>query len=180
MARVRLLEKDQVDPAIRDTYQTVEDQGRQVINVQKVVSHCPYIGRNFQRLATSILRGEELPVKLRELAILRVGNILQAEYEFVSHTRIALRVGVSQKQIDEISDWATSPEFGDQERAVLQYTDEVERGAGVKDETFVKLQGFLSEHAIVELTITIGYYGMVSRLINALQIELEDESRSIQ
>ena len=91
------------------------------------------------------------------------------------HTPRALEAGASQKQVDEISDWASSAAFNDQERAVLQYTDEVAQHIGVADDTFAKLHSFLSEHEIVELTTAIGYYGMVCRILVALQIELEPE-----
>ena len=173
MTRVSLVEKDQAHPIIREMFQKWEDQGVPIDNIFKVTGHCPYIGRNFMRLANSILQGEELPAKLRELAILRVGNLTQAEYEFAHHTQIGLQAGVSQKQIDEISKWATSAEFNDQERAVLAYTDQVTADIRVKDETFAKLKGFLSEHAIVELTAVIGFYNMACRFLVALQVELE-------
>lgn len=175
MQRVSLVEKDQAHPMVKELYQNIENKGAELINLFKVMGHCPYIGLNFQRLGNSILRGEELAANLRELAILRVGDLAQAEYEFTQHTRIALRSGVRQRQIDEISDWAASAEFDEQERAILRYTDEVARDVKVKDETFAKLKDFLGEHAIVELTTAIGFYGMVSRILVALQVELEPQ-----
>jgi alkylhydroperoxidase family enzyme len=63
--------------------------------------------------------------------------------------------------------------FNGQERAVLQYTDEVSRNIRGKDDTFAALRSFLTEEGVVELTTTIGYYGMVCRILDALQIELE-------
>ncbi len=171
MPRVSLVEKDQAHSTTRDWYQKQEDHGYHLDTLQKVMGHCPYIGLNFMRLGNAIRRGEELPAKLRELAILRVGNITQAEYEFTSHTRIGLEVGVRQKQIDEISVWAASAVFNEEERAVLGYTDEVAQNVIVKDETFAKLRNFFGDHAIVELTAAIGYYCMVCRILVALQIK---------
>ena len=43
----------------------------------------------------------------------------------------------------------------------------------MKDDTFAAVRSFLSEEGIVELTTTIGYYGMVCRILETLQIELE-------
>ncbi|UCH42604.1 MAG: carboxymuconolactone decarboxylase family protein [Dehalococcoidales bacterium] len=176
MQRISLVEKDQAHPLIRETYQKLEDQGSQVLNLNKVMAHCPHIGLNFQRLGNSILRGEGLSARLRELAVLRVGNLTNAHYELVKHTPIALRAGVSRQQVNDIPDWATSAEFNDQERTVLQYTDEVTQGTGVNDKTFNDLRAFLVEPEIVELTAAIGYYGMVARILNALQIELESQT----
>ena len=61
-----------------------------------------------------------------------------------------------------------------QERAVLQNTDEMAEKIRVTDETFAKAKAFLSDQQIVELTTTIGYYGMVSRILETLQVELEE------
>ena len=176
MARVSLVEKDQAHPMVRETYEKNEAITGRIINLWKVMGHCPYVGLNFQRLGNSLLRGEELSAKLRELAVLRVGHLAQSEYEFKQHTAIALESGVSQRQIDEIADWGESQQFDEQERAVLAYTDEVERDIKVKDETFDKLRSFLSEHAIVELTTAIGYWGMASRILVALEVDLDIES----
>jgi len=175
MQRVSLVEKEQAHPVVKELYQKNEDQGWPVLNLFKVMGHCPYIGLNFQRLGNSILRGEGLSPKLRELAILRVGDLTQSEYEFTKHTVIGLQTGVTQKQIDNISNWASSSGFSPDELAVLAYTDEVAQSVKVRDETFAGLRSFLSEREIVELTAVIGYYGMVCRILVALQVELEPE-----
>jgi len=173
MARVSYVEKDQAHPMVRDLYQKNEAKSGRIINLWKVMGHCPYIGLNFQRLGNAILTGEELSPKLRELAILRVGHLAQSKYEFTQHTAIALRCGVTQAQIDDIPNWADSKLFDTLERNVLAYTDEVAWSVSVSDETFASLRSMLSEHAIVELTAAIGYYGMVCRILVALQVDLE-------
>jgi len=171
MPRVSLVEKDNADPVTRDWYQKQEDHGYQLSTLFKVLGHCPYIGLNFMRMGNSIRRGEELPATLRELAILRVGYLTGAEYEFKSHTRIGLDVGVRQKQVDGIADWPDSSEFNEAERAVLAYADEVTRQVKVDDGTFARLRGLFTEHVIVELTAVISYYCMVCRILVALEIE---------
>ncbi|MFC1918760.1 carboxymuconolactone decarboxylase family protein [Chloroflexota bacterium] len=175
MQRVSLVEKEQAHPMVKELYQKTESRGWPLINLFKVMGHCPYIGLNFQRLGNAILRGEGLSPNLRELAILRVGNLAQSEYEFTKHTVIGLKAGVTRGQINNISKWVSSPEFSHKEQAVLAYTDEVAQNINVQDKTFVGLQGFLSEQEIVELTAVIGYYSMVCRILVALQIELEPE-----
>jgi len=176
MARVAYVEKDQADPKVRDLYHKIEDHGDKLLNLFKVMGHCPYIGLNFQRVGNSILHGEELPGNLRELAILMVGHINGSAYEFTQHVRIGLENGVRQEQIDQIGTWQNSEEFDDRERAVLQYTDEVTRHIGAGDATFASLKAFFSDHAIVELTAVIGYYAMVCRILVALHVDLEPDA----
>ena len=139
-----------------------------------MVGNSPKIGRDFLRLGTAILRKGILNPALRELAILRVGNLAQASYEWTQHVPIGLDAGLSQDQIDNINKWKDSSLFNDKERAVLRYTDEIVNNIRVTDETFSQIKNFFNDQEIVELTIAIGYYGMVSRLLEALQVELEN------
>jgi len=173
MARVKLIEKGQADPRIKEMFQKLEDQNIPILNLFKAVGNCPRIGHNLVRLGDAVLRPEFIDPKLRELAILRVGNLLRSGYEFTKHVTIGLDVGVTEDQIDELSNWTSSKRFTDIERAVLQYTDEVTLSVKVSDSTFANLKRFFDDKAIVKLTATIGYYGMVSRMLVALQIELE-------
>jgi len=173
MARVTLVEKEQAHPMVKDLFEKNIAKSGEVLNLYKALGHCPFIGLNFQRLGNSLLKGEALSPKLRELAVIRVGNLAGSVYEFTKHTAVGLHCGVTQKQIDSISNWQDSPEFDEVEKAVLAYTDEVALNVEVKDATFKQLRSFLSEHEIVELTVAIGYYGMACRVLVALQVELE-------
>ncbi len=173
MARVRLLQKEDVDPMVKEIFQKVEDSGNEVINLLKALAHSPKICRDWNRLGITLLLKGEFSPKLRELAILRVGNLAKANYEWTKHVPMALETGANQEQIDELSDWVNSTKFNEQERAVLLYTDEVSQNIRVSDDTFSKIRNFLSEREIIELTVTIGYYAMVCRTLEALQIELE-------
>jgi 4-carboxymuconolactone decarboxylase len=173
MARVKLLEKDQADPVIQEMFQKLENGKSPIINLYKAVGNSPKAGRNFIRLGNAVLNPDILDPKLRELAILRVGNLLQSEYEFTKHVVIGKNAGVTMDQINDLSNWKSSKKFTDIERAVLRYTDEVTLNVKVSDGTFADLKRFFDDAAIVKLTITIGYYGMVSRILVALQVELE-------
>lgn len=173
MARVGLLNKEQVTPEGREMFQKMENKGFPILNLYKVMAHCPQLGRYFLRLGNIILFKGTLPPNLRELAILRVGHINQAQYEWTQHVPIALGAGVRQEQIDTLPDWENSGKFNAQERAVLRYTDEVTKDVRVKDDTFAAVRSFLNEEGVVELTATIGYYGMVCRILEALQVDLE-------
>lgn len=173
MARVSIPDKNQVSQELRDRFQKMEDRGAKVLNIFKVMAHCPKIGRDFLRLGNSILSKGRLDPRLRELAILRVGDLAEAHYEWTQHVAVARRVGVTDQQIKEVPGWRKSPVFSARERAVLQYTDEVAEKIRVSEESFLAVKAFLSEEQIVELTAAIGYYGMVCRILESLQVELE-------
>jgi alkylhydroperoxidase family enzyme len=173
MARVTLVQKETAQPDVKDLFQKIENGGNRILNLHKAIGHSPKVTRDFIRLGNTLLFKAALPEKLRELAILRVAALTDAHYEWTQHVRVALRTGVPQAQIDAIRYWKSSASFNDQERIVLQFTDEETLNVHVSDETFTQAKQSLGEQAVVELTITIGYYGMVSRILETLQVELE-------
>ena len=176
MARVRLVEKEQASPEVKEIFQKIEDNGARILNLYKVAAHSPKVFLNLVRLGNSVIGRMELSPKLREIVILRVATLTDSKYEWAQHVPVALQVGVSQEQVDAISDWKNLSEFNDEERAVLQYTDEVTQNVKVTDHTFDRVKNLFNEQAIVELTITIGYYGMLARLLVPLQVEVDEIS----
>jgi 4-carboxymuconolactone decarboxylase len=180
MARVSIPSKDQISDELKDVFQRMEQRGGQVLNIHKVMAHCPNVGRAFLRLGNAILFRGSVPPKLRELAILRVGDLAEATYEWTQHVPIGLRAGLTEQQIKALHQWKDSPLFSDQERAILRYTDEVAQNIRVSEETFKAVSDFLTEEQVVELTTTIGYYEMVSRILEALEIELEENKQPLR
>ena len=57
---------------------------------------------------------------------------------------------------------------------VLRYTDDVVRNVKASDKTLKAVQAFLTPGAVVELTLTIGYYMMVCRLLETTGVEGEE------
>ena len=176
MSRVQKIQKEQAQPKAREIYDKIEGNGAKVLNLYKVLAHNPSVLHNFLRLGNSLLASTELSPKLRELAILRIARLTGSEYEWTQHYPIALETGISPNQTEAIQHWNDSTSFSDEERAVLQYTDDVAQNVEVGDETFRALQQHLTEQSIVELTLSIGYWGMVARLLVPLQVDIDTET----
>jgi uncharacterized peroxidase-related enzyme len=173
MARISLLSEDAAPPEFQETFRQIKEKGSRVLNLFKTMAHSPQVGFQFLKLGNTILFKGVVSPSLRELAIMRVGHLNRAIYEWTQHVPIALRVGVRQAQIDALPKWEHSDEFDDTEKAILRYTDEVTLNIRVKEKTFAAVRAILSEEGVVELTTAISYYGMVCRILEALQVELE-------
>ena len=176
MSRVQLVQKETAIPEAKAIYDKLDKHGARILNLYRVLAHSPEVLRNFMRLGNSLLAATELSPKLRELAILRIARITGSEYEWTQHYPIALEAGVSHEQAEALSDWSESAVFSEEELAVLRYTDEVAQNVAVKDETFDVLRRHLSERSIVELTMSIGHWGMVARVLVPLQVEIDTRS----
>jgi len=176
MSRVNLVQKDQAAPEVKELFQRIEENGAKVINLYRVVANSPHVVRNLIKLGNSIIGKTDLSPKLRELTIMRIARLCDSEYERVQHTPIALHSGVNQAQLDVIGSWKESDAFTDEERAVLQYVDEVAWNVKVADKTFEALRQHLSEREIVELNLAIGWWGMLARLLVPLEVEVDEQS----
>jgi len=175
MARVSYVEKEGAASEVREIFERMESRGARVLNLYKVVGHSRGVLRSFVRLGSGLLQHTQLDPRLRELAILRIATVTGSEYEWSQHLPFAREVGVSPEQIAAIKDWEWGGLFDARDQAVLRYVDEVARNVTVPDEVFSGLRRHLDEVSIVELTLSIGFWGMVARLLVPLQVEVEDE-----
>jgi alkylhydroperoxidase family enzyme len=75
--------------------------------------------------------------------------------------------------VEAVSDWQGSALFEARERDVLAYTDAMTLQVQVPQPLFDALRVHLSDREVVELTATVAGYNMVSRFLEALQIEIE-------
>ena len=145
------------------------------LNIYRMLANSEYGLKGFVRMGNALLFHCELDAQLRELAILRVGRLSRAAYEVFQHERIAREAGVEEGKIAALRDATIeAPAFADNERAVLRFTDDVVRNVRASDRNLKAVQAFLSPGAVVELTLTIGYYMMVCRFLETTGVEGEE------
>ena len=145
------------------------------MNIMRMLANSESGLKGFTRMGNALLNRSELDPTLRELAILRVGRLSRAAYEVFQHERIAREAGVAEEKIAALRDATIeAAAFTDNEKAVLRYTDDVVRNVKASDRTLKAVQAFLTPGAVVELTLTIGYYMMVCRLLETTGVEGEE------
>ena len=145
------------------------------LNIYRMLANSEPALKGFVRMGNALLYRCELDPVLRELAIVRVGRLSRAAYEVFQHERIAREVGVTDDKISALRDATPeAPAFNDNEKAVLRFTDDVVRNVRASDKNLKAVQAFLSPGAVVELTLTIGYYMMVCRFLETTGVEGEE------
>jgi 4-carboxymuconolactone decarboxylase len=127
----------------------------------------------FTRMGTYLLFKTKLDPILREIAIIRVGVLSKASYEVYQHERIGRDLGMSDALIAAIHEGPDAKAFDPLQRLVMLYTDDVVHNVRAGDATFKPLQQHLSVQELQELTVTIGYYMMVSRFLETFDVDIE-------
>jgi 4-carboxymuconolactone decarboxylase len=142
--------------------------------LDKLLSHNDALAAGWNTLLGAVRQEFSIRDDLRELIILRVAVLNDAEYEWAAHVDLGTRFGLDQRVLDLLREAAPSgtgnPEFD----AVIAYTDEMTRDVTVSETTFERLRTHFSETEIVELTATVASYNMVSRFLVALGVTASD------
>ena len=171
MARIAYV--DQNAPDIAPLAGRITAERGKVLNLYRMLLHSPPIAEGWLKLFTAIRQQGTLNGRIRELVILRIAVINRADYEFGQHVPFALKEGITQPQIDALRDGETTAFDDPADRVALAYADSMTCDVHVPDAVFDALQPHFDERGIVELTATIAGYNLVSRFLEALQIDPE-------
>ena len=169
MARIPYPDLDALPEEVRSFVGRIDP----MLNIYRMLPHAETSLYGFMKLGNALLFKADLAPVLRELVILRVGYLSGADYEVHQHLVVALHLGVSDDKIAGASIGPDAPVFSDLERAVLRFTDEVVRDVKASDAAYEALAAHLSYRELSELLLTIGFYMMVCRFLENLEVEIE-------
>jgi alkylhydroperoxidase family enzyme len=173
-ARVPYVTRNDLPEADREIFdQFIKERGSEPGHIHRAVANAPNLLRRFLGLANELRNGTQLDPKLRELALMTVGRLTNAEYEFTHHWNISLKAGIKREQLEQLASFETAPVFNDQERAVMRYAAEATTSIKVSDATFNALRSFLDTRRITELVMNVAFYNAVVRVLVPLGVELE-------
>lgn len=174
MARVPLIEET-AHPELAESIARIKGaRAGRLINIYRLMLHSPALANAWFELNQAVRYGTEIDGQSRELAIIRVAIMNDVEYVQRAHgPAYALQEGLTPEQVGDIADWQPSALFTDRQRALLAYTDAMTREIDVPNTVFADLQHHFSERQIVELTMLIGAYNMLTRFLKALKVDPE-------
>lgn len=111
------------------------------------------------------------------MAILQVGYLTRANYEYSHHIKIGREFGVSDDDIRAIAEETAGSQtnLDPLAKAVLKAAREMALDLAVSDETFAALRQGLDNERLMDLVITIAFYNGVVRLLETMRIDVEDD-----
>lgn len=120
-----------------------------------------------------ILSGSKLKPRDRELAILRIGYLCHAEYEWAQHARIAKGVGLKDEEITRITAGPDAKGWSDEDATLLRAVDELHKDSKIADATWAALAKRYDTKQLMDLVFTVGEYNLVSMGLNSFGVQLE-------
>lgn len=150
--------------------------GGKLLNLDRMLLHSPNFAKGWNGMFGAIRGQLQLSPLLRETAIMAIGSLNRAEYEWVQHEKEYLAAGGTREKLSALADAAAAakdPRFGEAEQAALALTVEMTRAVAVAPATMKRVRAALPDAQVVELAGTIAGYNMVSRFVVATGVEVE-------
>jgi alkylhydroperoxidase family enzyme len=148
-------------------------------NLYRCLANHPALVAAWTEFSKMLRHDTRTPRALRELVILRGGQLMRSEYEWAQHLPMARKAGVREAQIQNLSSWKTSAEFDEREKAALELAEAVTNGR-VSDEVYARARRHFDEHDYVELAAVAAFYAMVGRMLDAMGVPLDEDVRNYQ
>lgn len=172
MPRISRLSRKEVPAETGEIYDRYLLQRGNVPNMFRTVAHRPEIFQSMIAHFEAILNTGTLPLKLKELVIVRTSQLNHCDYCLSSHSRIAKKQGWSEDQILHLEDYAKRDDFTLQEKTALRLAELMTRNERpLTDKEWKEIRDVYSEGEVVELMAAIGLFNYFNRFNNLLGME---------
>ena len=181
--RIEPLGPDEVDGDALDLIVTI----RNSVGVTSMVQVPEYFGtmlkhpaifRCQMEMGTALFKGL-IPVRERELAVLRVGWLTRSPYEWGQHVEIARRYGVPDEDILRARNGSSDPGWSVHDRAVIAAVEELLGDYAIADDTWAVLAQSWSEAQLIEFPMMVGQYVATAFVQNSLRVRMAAENRGL-
>ena len=170
--RIPRVEKPWTD-AQREILAPRERNGR-VLGVWSTCAQAPELCNAWLVFTDYLLQETSLPIRDRELLILRIGWLNGGAYEWAAHTGLARGVGISDVELERILQGPEASGWSDWDAALLRAADELHANALISDATWNALAQRYDQRQLMETVFTVGQYNMVAMYLNSLGVQFEE------
>jgi alkylhydroperoxidase family enzyme len=149
------------------------------LNVYRALANADKVFSGWMLAGNAALTSPVLPVRLRELVVLRTAYLMDSHYELGQHRDVARTAGVSVDEIKAVtseSDWQDG-HFDAVELSLLHLTTELLTTRNVSAAVFDQVHTALGSEATMEVLMVIGRYSGLALMLNALEVDLDESAR---
>jgi alkylhydroperoxidase family enzyme len=154
-------------------------RGGKLTALDGVLLHSPPMADGWNGMLGAVRGKSTLPADIRELAILVVAARNGADYEWAAHEPLARQAGLGDAAIAAIragsAGSGSAGTLSPAQSAALAYADAMTVRVSVPDDVFDAVRAHFGEREVLELTVTVAAYNMVSRLLVAMGVRAGED-----
>jgi len=175
--RIPLLPQSEWTEEARDVFAVLEgpearERGPRY-DIILMLAQNPALTRPFLEYNRHLMFFSSLTPRVRELVTLYVAWTCKSEYEWLSHVREGLRIGLSDDDIEAVKLGPASPHWNEFECNLMRLVDEMRDSYTISDETWAALSSHFDTRGMMDLIFTIGNYVMFSSILNGMRVQPE-------
>jgi uncharacterized peroxidase-related enzyme len=174
--RIRHIAEHEASGSIKIEYDRLMEAFGIVPNVTKVFSLWPEIFDLHNDMYAKIMVNRTLlPKPIKQFIAVLAAQAASCRYCTIWHTHFLNLMGIDQRIIDALGDDYRQAPVDRKTMSLLEYCDLAARDACRLKESHVQSlrdQGFTDEE-ILEATVVVGYFGFLTRVLDALGVEVE-------
>lgn len=137
----------------------------------RTVAKHPEIFRCQMEMGAVIFKGR-IPPRERELAVLRCGWLCRAPFEWGEHVDIGKRYGLSDEEVERVTQGSSAPGWTEHEAAILRGVEELIADQALSEVTWNILAKSWDEAQMIEFPMMVGQYVATAFVQNSLRIGL--------
>lgn len=144
-------------------------------NVMGTMLRNPNLYEVWRPLARYLNSDNCIPVRDRELLILRTAWLSGSEYEWGNHVLAGRRAGLSDEEIRDVKVGAGHERWSPSDATLLRVPDELHAANRLSDDTWEALADRYDDAALLELIILVGQYVMLGFVLNSVHVAREND-----
>lgn len=148
-------------------------------HVLKTFAHYPALTLPFLQFNRHLLGSSLVPVRLRQIAILRTAWVRRATYMWASHLRMSLRLGLQPQDFEAVKRGAHDAHWSETERTIIEAVDQLCERSDLDDAHWQALSRHFDRREMMDFLFTIGAYVLLAGVMNAIRIQREPELREL-
>jgi 4-carboxymuconolactone decarboxylase len=134
----------------------------------------PQLGDLVQRVGAYVRFSSSIPAPLNEMAICMAGRKWGAQYEFYAHRRLGIDAGLNPALVDSIAEGRRPSDMSADETLVYEFVTDLLSTGHVSDPKYATVLERFGERGIMDLVGAVGYYSLVSMVLNVAQVPLPE------
>jgi alkylhydroperoxidase family enzyme len=143
-----------------------------------MLAHHPALTRAYHTFNGHILFATTLTVRQRELAVLRVAAVRQADYEWAQHVVLAGDAGIDEDEVARIAEGPDAAGWSPLDGAIVRAVDELLADARIGDATWAALSREFDTRQLMDLVFTVGAYDLLAMAFRSFGVEVDDDLRA--
>lgn len=143
--------------------------------VLRTFIHNPQVADLFSQLNIHLLLTNTLPVRQRQIAIMRTAWICKATYMWSSHLNTSQRFGLETELFAPIKVGAHDPYFTEFEKAVIRATEELVENHEVGEANWQALMAEWTPAQMMDFLFTVGAYVTVAGVMRSCGVQRQDD-----